>query len=118
MPQTYVTEPGDTLWALAERYYGDGNLWTAIYEANRPLLGDNPNSLFAGKTLIIPDVFPGNRPPSGVRTYVTTDTDTLWDIAQRFYGNGDGWPAIYEANKTAIGNDPNVLRGGLTLIIP
>lgn len=31
----YVVQPGDTLWSIAQRLYGDGKLWKVIYEANR-----------------------------------------------------------------------------------
>lgn len=32
---TYVVQRGDSLWKIAERFYGDGRLWNVIYEANR-----------------------------------------------------------------------------------
>ncbi|HEX5688841.1 MAG TPA: hypothetical protein VFX76_02515 [Roseiflexaceae bacterium] len=51
-------------------------------------------------------------------TRLTADSDTLWDIAVRFYGDGAQWPKIYQANTATIGGDPSVLRGGLTLNIP
>ena len=50
--------------------------------------------------------------------YVTNDSDTLWDIAARFYGDGAQWPAIHQANQGVIGGDPNVIYGGMTLTIP
>jgi nucleoid-associated protein YgaU len=117
MAQTYVTQGGDTLWALAERFYGDGNRWTALYEANSTAIGPDPNQLTAGKILIIPDLPPGP-PPGPAQTHLTTPSDTLWDLAARFYGDGAQWPKIYEANKALIGPDPNRLTAGLTLIIP
>jgi DNA-binding SARP family transcriptional activator len=33
--QMHTVEPGDTLWDLAVRYYGDGEAWHRIYGANR-----------------------------------------------------------------------------------
>lgn len=32
---TYVVQRGDSLWKIAERFYGDGRLWNVIYDANR-----------------------------------------------------------------------------------
>lgn len=43
---------------------------------------------------------------------------TLWGIAQIEYGNGAQWPKIYNANKQAIGNNPNLIKAGTKLIIP
>jgi nucleoid-associated protein YgaU len=48
---------------------------------------------------------------------VTKDSDTLWDIAARFYGDGSQWNRIFEANRDVI-NDPNVIYGGMQLTIP
>ncbi|MBW3086210.1 hypothetical protein KEM60_02421 [Austwickia sp. TVS 96-490-7B] len=49
--QEYVVESGDTLWGLAERFYGDGSQYTRIAEANDM---DDPNILDVGQVLIIP----------------------------------------------------------------
>ena len=51
--RTYVVERGDTLWAIAERFYGNGNLWPKIHEANRGLIED-PDIIQPGWTLVIP----------------------------------------------------------------
>lgn len=41
----------DTLWVLAQKYYGDGTKWTKIQQANGNI---NPNYLPIGKKLYIP----------------------------------------------------------------
>jgi len=51
--QTYVVQKGDTLFALARRFYGDQAKWKLIWEANRARLPD-PNRLPVGTKLIIP----------------------------------------------------------------
>jgi len=38
--QTYTMKPGDTLYTLARRFYGDGKLWTKILEANKDKIRD------------------------------------------------------------------------------
>lgn len=111
MAQTYVTQPGDSLWSIAQRFYGDGAQWQAIYSANRQSIGEDSNVIHAGVALTIPGTSAG-------QTYVTNDTDTLWSIAQQFYGDGTQWPRIYDANKPTIGTDPNYLTAGLSLVIP
>ena len=53
---------GDTLWSLAERFYGDADLWVILYEANRGSVSA-PDELRPGQTLLIP-VRPGATPAS------------------------------------------------------
>jgi nucleoid-associated protein YgaU len=49
-------------------------------------------------------------------SYTVAAGDTLSDIARRFYGDGDRWPAIFEANRTLISN-PNQISSGQVLSI-
>jgi LysM repeat protein len=51
--QTYTVEAGDSLWAIAERFYGNGNEWGRILEANRDQI-DNPDMIHPGQVLTIP----------------------------------------------------------------
>ena len=62
----YTVEPGDSLWRIAAfvlRSDGDhdpsnadiAQFWPAIYAANRALIGDNPNLIFPGQRLLIPE---------------------------------------------------------------
>lgn len=53
-------------------------------------------------------------------TYTTTPNDTLGDLALKYYGHATEpyWRLIYEANKAAIGDNPNRLRQGTVLNIP
>jgi nucleoid-associated protein YgaU len=51
---TYHTvEKGDTLWAIAQKAYGDGSKYNAIFEANKPMLSD-PDKIYPGQLLRIP----------------------------------------------------------------
>jgi nucleoid-associated protein YgaU len=49
--QTHTVEPGDTLWGIAERYYGDGNRYQDIANASGL---DNPDVIQPGQLLTIP----------------------------------------------------------------
>ncbi len=51
MSQTYTVRPGDTLFQIAQQFYGDGRLWGKICAANGKLL---PESLQPGHILTIP----------------------------------------------------------------
>jgi nucleoid-associated protein YgaU len=46
----YVVRPGDSLFAIAQRMYGDGRLWPALFVANADQIG-NPNLIFPGQVL-------------------------------------------------------------------
>ena len=52
----YVVQKGDMLWSIAARVYGDGKLWTVIYEANKDVI-KNPECIRAGQVLNIPHNF-------------------------------------------------------------
>lgn len=51
---TYTVKPGDSLWKIAKQFYGNGALWTKLYEANKDTIGSNPNLIYPGQTLTIP----------------------------------------------------------------
>lgn len=62
--QTYTVQPGDTLALIAQKFYGDGNLWQLIYDANRNTIGPDPNQIQVGMGLVIPAKDNPN-PPGG-----------------------------------------------------
>jgi nucleoid-associated protein YgaU len=51
--QWHEVKKGETLWKIAEPYYGDGSLYSKIFEANQDRL-KNPNLIKAGQKLRIP----------------------------------------------------------------
>lgn len=53
-PKVHVVEKGDTLSAIAKKYYGKASLYTKIFEANRDVLTD-PDRIKPGQKLRIPD---------------------------------------------------------------
>lgn len=52
--RTHTVKRGDTLWAIAKKYYGDGSRWPTIYNANKAVIGGNPNLIKPGQVLVIP----------------------------------------------------------------
>ncbi len=50
-------------------------------------------------------------------TYVVQEGDTLYRIAQRFYGRLSAWRQIRDANKALISTDGRV-RAGQTIVLP
>jgi LysM repeat protein len=51
---TYVVVSGDWLSKIAQRFYGDAGLWPRIYQANRTVIGPDPNKIYPGQELVIP----------------------------------------------------------------
>ncbi len=49
----YTVASGDSLWAIAARYYGSGSLWQSIYQQNTGVIGSNPNLIYPGERLAI-----------------------------------------------------------------
>jgi nucleoid-associated protein YgaU len=54
-PKTYTVVKGDCLWNIAKKFYGSGAQYTKIYNANKSVIGGNPNLIYAGQVLTIPD---------------------------------------------------------------
>jgi nucleoid-associated protein YgaU len=54
--QSFVVQPGNSLWRIARRSYGEGLRYTVIYEANKDLIR-NPDLIYPGQVFVIP---PGN----------------------------------------------------------
>lgn len=50
---TYVVQPGDSLWAIAEKATGSGYNWVKIYQNNLDVVGNNPNLIFPGQKLVL-----------------------------------------------------------------
>jgi LysM repeat protein len=110
---TYTIQQGDSLFSIAQQAYGDGNQWQKIYDANKQVIGDDPNLIRPGELLLIPAL--GPTPGSN---YTVEPGDSLFSIAQLAYGDSNQWQKIYDANKQVIGNDPNLIRPGEVLYIP
>lgn len=52
----HVVESGDTLTAIALKYYGNAGQFMKIYEANKDVIGDNPDRILVGMELVIPEL--------------------------------------------------------------
>ncbi|WP_300781921.1 LysM peptidoglycan-binding domain-containing protein [uncultured Acetatifactor sp.] len=56
--------------------------------------------------------------PSGGQTYTVVKGDCLWNISKKFYGSGAKYTIIYDANKSVIGGNPNLIYPKQVLTIP
>jgi nucleoid-associated protein YgaU len=50
--------------------------------------------------------------------YTVQAGDTLFNIAEKIYGNGNRWSEIYESNRDVIGDKSEQIQVGMVLTIP
>ena len=55
----------------------------------------------------------GGQDTSSMRTYTVKSGDSLSAIAQSEMGDAKRWPELYEANKDAVGKNPDLIHPGL-----
>jgi LysM repeat protein len=127
--ETYVVQRGDTLAKIAGKYC---TTWQEVYELNRGAIGPNPNVLYVGTSLKVPNRCGSgggsgggsgeNVYDRGPRThangtvsgnhYTVVRGDTVYSIAARF---GITTNKLMRANGIA---NSRTLRTGQKLIIP
>jgi nucleoid-associated protein YgaU len=126
----HLVRPGDDLWGLAERYYGDGRQWRRIATANPTVLTGGPDRLSVGWRLTVPDPVPPEPRPGaegpavggpaaevpGLAVTVRTG-DSLSSLADRELGAAERWPELYRANRAQL-SDPDDLDAGMRLVVP
>ena len=119
--KTHTVVAGETLWSIAEKYYGSGFNWVDISNANNL---DNPGAIEAGQKLTIPDVTPklttavkeaSDTDVISGATYEVVKGDNLWNIAVRAYGDGYRWVEIARENNLV---NPDLIHAGNILVLP
>ena len=118
----YTIKENDSLWTIADAWFGDAGRWDLIANAN-PLI--DPDRLKPGQVLRLPPRNADRRRPERRRvspnepnTYTIRSGDSLWRIAKAHYGDETKWSIIYDANRATIGPDPARLKVGRSLHIP
>ena len=53
---TYTVVSGDSLSKIANNHYGDAAKWHQIYDANKALIGTNPDLIEVGQVLTLPSL--------------------------------------------------------------
>ncbi|MGR3318377.1 MAG: GNA1162 family protein [Candidatus Anammoxibacter sp.] len=119
----YVVRPGDTLYKIAEKFYGKGSRWKDIKQVNENLKESN---LRIGQEIIVPDI-PILDNLDDVALFKDSTAkriaykikwgDSLYKIATALYNNGKRWDIIYENNRNTIKSTTD-LPVGQVLILP
>ena len=130
--ETHEVAAGETLSGIAEKYYGDANLFPLIERANPRV---DSRRLKVGQKLLIPDrdsiastaAQPASAPPARDAAdpaspvdglYEVKPGDTLARIAHTQFGREALWEEIYKLNQDVIGPDPAKLKVGMKLKMP
>ena len=99
----YTVRAGDSLWAIADKFLGDGNRYKEIKTLNN-LKSD---TIHTGQKLKLPAIL-------ATSTYTVKKGDTLWDIAAKYLGDGNRYKEI----KTLNGITSDVIYSGQVLKLP
>lgn len=127
LPTTHTVARGEHLSSISTRYYKRGDLWPALAKANNIA---NPSVIEPETKLTIPkleeaqtvklsDIVQKSKEKITGSIYTVQRGDTLWDIAERAYGNGFLWTKIDQSNS--LGRLPNgrpLIHTGNTLTVP
>jgi outer membrane autotransporter protein len=95
-------------------YAADGPAWSTRTETDAPPPPE-PEVPAAETTPAGEEPAPAPEPEPTVRAYMVVSGDTLWAIAERFYGDGSKYQVIADANDIS---DPDLIQPGQLLIIP
>jgi nucleoid-associated protein YgaU len=128
--ETHRVQPGDTMSALAESYYGSAKYTQFLIESNPQI--EYPDRLRVGMTVKIPERPTGDpanrtavpRDPASARggakyrTYRVQSGDTFYGIAQKQLGDASRWEELFELNKDVVGGNAKRLQVGHVLRLP
>jgi nucleoid-associated protein YgaU/transposase len=119
----YTVQPGDTLTAVARRFYGDTAATDRIVETNlgQPMPDGrsfaDANQILPGWVLTLPQPAQSAYERDGQCWYIVQPGDALSTIAARLLGSASRWPQLYALNRDRI-EDPSRIRVGQVLQLP
>lgn len=106
--RTYTVQPGDSIWSIAEEFYGHGNKYRIIYEHNK-FIGEPPFILKPGQVLTLP---PGQvspeaqvewtrrevkaKPPKSLDWLRANNKMNLWKLYQVSTGGDSAVHIVFE----------------------
>src|SRR6266545_5313178 len=126
----YHVQPGDSLWAIATRFYGDGDKESLLFDANVGRVQPDGGALsrhgviYPGWILRVPGPTQGIDLNAGEQWYTVQLGDTLSGICARLLGDPTRTGKVFELNRGAeapdghILRDPNLIWPGLRLRLP
>ncbi|HED53311.1 MAG TPA: LysM peptidoglycan-binding domain-containing protein [Phycisphaerales bacterium] len=115
----HKVEKNETLYGIAQQYYGDGDLWPELAKANRDKV-DEQGHVVVGVALTIPSR--GGAPIRSQRgqsysSYTVKPGDTLSEISQNLLGTVRRMDELIKLNRDKI-RDADDIRVGMKLRYP
>src|SRR5205807_7711268 len=95
---THIVKRGDTLWSIAERYYGAGDEFDRLVDANAGRLMSDGRKferaglIYPGWELAVPLAIEDT---DGSHGYVVRPGDTLRGIAARLFGDEEQYGELF-----------------------
>lgn len=124
---TYEVKSGDSFWKIAQKTYGDGNLWKQIADANPTV---EAHTLRPGMKLAVP----AKREPARRATRATPDDavvstaagkvytikagDVFWNIAKANAHGRNVMEVLHRIEAANPGVDAERLQIGMQIVIP
>lgn len=96
-------------------YAEDGPAWSTHTETDAGVTTDTAEPAAEHMSEPAPEPVSEPVPEPAPRTYTVVSGDTLWAIAERFYGDGNKYPVIADASGVA---NPDLIHPGQVLTIP
>jgi nucleoid-associated protein YgaU len=107
-PVTHTISPTDSLYSLADQYLGNGDHWPEIWETNQGAPMSNgqpftdPDFVTDGTVLTIPTdatAAPSGQEDPNKTIHIVQTGQHLYGLAEDYYGDGEQWSRIWEANQ-------------------
>lgn len=104
IPASTVVEPGEGFWLVAQRIYGDGRFFDALYQANRKRV-KSFNEVSPGTEIVTPSIselrqrWPYLCPR---KVYKTKKGETLFEVASEQLGQASRYVEILKLNYTRL----------------
>jgi nucleoid-associated protein YgaU len=114
----YTVKDGDSLSSIAQQTYGQEAMWLVLATKNNI---ENPDLIYSGTKLDMPSKADAQTAFGNLTStsYQVQSGDTLFDVAQRVYGDGSRWMSIARANNVGyLENGNPLIFSGNTLTIP
>ena len=115
----HKVEKNETLYGIAQQYYGDGDLWPELAKANRDKV-DEQGHVVVGVALTIPsrgERFVRSPRGQSYSSYTVKPGDTLSEISQHLMGTVRRMDELIKLNSDKI-NDADDIRVGMKLRYP
>ena len=120
LAQSYTVQPGDTLKRISQDFYGRNDYYDEIAYLNNI---SDPNMIRAGDVIYLPNdyrelEFCGQDDKwvsNDILYYTFGPKDNLWNLADKFYGDGRYWKCLADYNGIT---NPKKIRDGKVIQIP